>query len=178
MRILKKVGIGLVILIATTLILALFVSKKLDYEKSISINAPIDLVWENVNSLSDLDKWSPWNDLDPNMKKELTGIDGTIGAMQSWESDVEEVGKGSQTIAKIEAPNLFETDLIFYEPWESESKAYIMLEAEGNHTKVTWGFHSEIPYPFNIMMLFMNMEEEMDPVWNNGLSKLKQLSEQ
>jgi len=178
MKILKKVGIGLLILIAITLILALFVSKNIDYEKSISINAPIDIVWENVNSLSDLDKWSPWNDLDPNMKKELTGIDGTIGAMQSWESDVEEVGKGSQSIAKIEAPNLFETDLIFYEPWESGAKGYIMLEEEGNGTKVTWGFHSEMPYPFNIMMLFMDMEGEMDPVWNNGLSKLKQLSEQ
>lgn len=178
MKILKKVGIGLLILIVITLILALFVSKNLDYEKSISINAPVDLVWENVNSLSDLDKWSPWNDFDPNMKKEWTGIDGTVGASQSWESDVEEVGKGSQTIAKIEAPNLFETDLKFYEPWESEAKAYIMLEAEGSGTKVTWGFHSEMPYPFNITILFMDMEGEMDPVWNNGLSKLKQLCEE
>ena len=178
MKILKKVGIGLVILIAIMLILALFVSKNFDYEKSISINAPIDIVWENVNSLSDLDKWSPWNDYDPNMKKELTGIDGTVGARQSWESDVEDVGKGSQTIAKIEAPNLFETDLKFYEPFESEAKGYIMLVSEGSGTKVTWGFNSEMPYPFNLMMLFMDMDGEMDPVWNNGLSKLKQLCEQ
>lgn len=178
MKILKKVGIGLLILIAITLILALFVSKNIDYEKSISINAPIDIVWENVNSLSDLDKWSPWNDYDPNMKKEMAGMDGTIGAMHSWESDVQEVGKGSQTIAKIEAPNLFETDLIFYEPFESEAKGYIMLESEGSGTKVTWGFNSEMPYPFNLMMLFMDMEEEMGKDWNKGLSKLKQLCEQ
>jgi polyketide cyclase/dehydrase/lipid transport protein len=177
MKILKYIGIGFLVIIVLTLIIALFVSKEVNYEKSISINAPIENVWENVNSLSALDKWSPWNDYDPNMKKELTGTDGTVGARQSWESDVEEVGIGSQTISKIEAPYLFETDLKFYTPYESEAKGYIKLAAEGTGTIVTWGFNSEMPYPFNMMKLFMNMEEMMDKEWNSGLSKLKKLCE-
>lgn len=177
MKILKKVGIVLITLVVIILIAAIFVSKEVVYEKTIRIDAPIEIVWENVNSLSDLDKWSPWNDYDPNMKKEFTGTDGAIGAKASWDSDVENVGKGSQTIAKIEKPNLFETDLKFYEPYESEAKGYIKLVKENDATMITWGFHSEMPYPFNLMNLFTNMEELMDKDWNNGLSKLKNICE-
>ena len=177
MKALKYIGLGLLAIIVLILVVALFVSKDVVYEKSITINAPIDSVWMNVNSLAAMDKWSPWNDYDPNMKKSLTGTDGTVGAMASWESDVDEVGKGSQTISKIEAPTLFETDLKFYNGYESEAKGYVQLSSEGPGTKVTWGFKSEMPYPFNAMKLFMNMEDIMDKDWNSGLGKLKVLCE-
>ncbi len=179
MNVLKKIVLALVVVIAVALIAAAFVSKELVYEKSITVNAPIETTWEHVNSLDDLDKWSPWNDIDPNMKKEMTGTDGEIGATASWDSKVEDVGKGSQTIAKMEAPNLFETDLKFYTPYESEAKGYIKLAEEGKATtKITWGFHSEMPYPFNLMMAFSDMEASMGDTWSNGLSKLKSLSEE
>jgi hypothetical protein len=177
MKALKYIGITLGAIIALILIVALFVSNDVKYEKSISIDAPIDSVWLNVGSLSAVDKWSPWNDYDPNMKKSMTGTDGTVGAMASWESDVEEVGKGSQTISKIEAPTLLETDLKFYVPYESEAKGYIKLTPEGSGTKVTWGFQSEMPYPFNVTKLIINMEDMMEKDWNSGLSKLKALCE-
>ena len=177
MKILKIIGIGLLIIIAIPLIIALFVPNDFKYEKSIEINAPIEVVWENVNSLSDMDKWSPWNDYDANMEKKISGTDGTVGAKQEWDSDVEEVGKGSQTIAKLDAPNLVETDLVFFSPYESEAKAYVKLVEEGNVTTATWGFDSEMPYPFNVMQLFTDMEEMMGKDWNNGLTKLKNLSE-
>jgi hypothetical protein len=177
MKIIKYIGLGILSVLGIALIAGLFISKELNYEKSIVINAPIDTVWENVNSLSDMDKWSPWNALDPNMKKEMTGVDGTIGAMQSWESEVDEVGKGSQTISKIEAPYLMETKLKFYDPYESDAFGYIKLVEEGVGTKVTWGFKSEMPYPFNVTKIFMNMEEMMDKEWNTGLNNLKNISE-
>ena len=175
MKALKYLAIGLGALVVFLLVIALFVPKTFRYEKSITINAPIDTVWVNVNSLSALDKWSPWNDHDPVMKKELKGEDGTVGAMQSWESSI--VGSGSQTIAAIDKPTLFETDLNFYKPMKSHGKAYVKLISEGKSTKATWGMTGNMPYPMNIMHLFMNMGKSMDPDWNHGLSKLKKLSE-
>lgn len=177
MKILKYVVIAIIVIIAIPLIVALFVSMDANYSKSIAIDAPVHVVWENVNSLADLDKWSPWNDKDPGMKKDWTGTDGTVGASQSWTSDVEGVGSGSQTISTIEAPNLLETDLIFYEPYESEAKAFVKLTSEGSRTVVTWGFESEMPYPFNIMGLFMDMGEMLDEDYNKGLGRLKQICE-
>lgn len=177
MKILKRIGLGILAIIAILLIVALFVPNDFNYEKSITINKPIEQVWENTNSLTDLDKWSPWMEYDPNMKKELTGIDGTVGAKSSWESENEHVGKGSQTITKIEAPTLFATELKFYKPYESEAQGFVKLKSEGNKTIVTWGFESDIPYPFNLMKLTMNMEEAMGKDFNFGLSKLKKLCE-
>ena len=177
MKILKKIGLGFIALLAIILIAALFVSTDFHYEKSITINKPIDQVWENTNSLTYLDNWSPWAEYDPNMKKELTGTDGTIGAKSSWESENENVGKGTQTITKIEAPTLFATDLKFYTPYESEAEGFIKLKPNGNATIVTWGFDSDMQYPFNLMKLTMDMEEAIGKDFALGLSKLKALCE-
>lgn len=175
MKALKYFAIGLGALVALLLVVALFVPKDFTYEKSITINAPIDTVWVNVNSLSALDKWSPWNDHDPVMKKELKGMDGTIGAIQSWQSNI--VGSGSQKIAAIEKPVFFETELNFYKPYKSHGKAYVKLVSEGTSTKAIWGMTGNMPYPMNVMTLFMNMDKTMGKDWNHGLSKLKKLSE-
>jgi hypothetical protein len=175
MKLLKYIGFGLLALIVFILFVALFVPRSFVYEKTVVINAPIDSVWKNVNSLAALDKWSPWNDHDPNMKKEVWGEDGTVGAKQSWESEI--VGSGSQTIETVQKPVLFETKLDFYKPQKSHGKAYVKLVADGARTSATWGMTGSMPYPFNIMVLFMNMEKSMGKDWNNGLSKLKALSE-
>jgi hypothetical protein len=177
MKILKFIGIGLVGLIVLLLLIAAFVSKDFSYEKSVVINAPIDSVWINVNSLGAMDKWSPWNDYDPNMKKSMSGTDGTVGAVSSWESEVDNVGKGSQTITKIEAPTSIETQLKFLVPYESEAVGYVYLSPEGDGTKATWGFKSEMPYPMNLMKMFMDMQAMMDKDFGSGLNKLKALSE-
>lgn len=175
MKTLKVIAIVIVSVIAILLIVAFFVPKEFSYEKSITINAPIDSVWNNANSLSALDKWSPWNDHDPNMKKEMTGIDGTVGAKQTWTSDI--VGSGSQTIIMFSKPTYFETELIFTEPNESKGKAFVKLVSKGNNTTATWGMTGTMPYPFNLMNLFMDMEKNLGKDWDNGLSKLKKLSE-
>ncbi|MCP4459960.1 MAG: SRPBCC family protein [Cytophagales bacterium] len=177
MKILKMIGFVIVGLIVAIAIASFVISTDFNYEKTVTINVPIDSVWENVNSLEDMDKWAPWLELDPDQKTERSGIDGTIGAMQSWDSDNPEVGKGTQTIAKIEAPSYFETDLKFYEPYESEAKGIIKLVKNGDGTDVIWGFTSDMPRPFNLMKLTMNMDEEIGPNFEAGLAKLKKLCE-
>jgi uncharacterized protein YndB with AHSA1/START domain len=99
------------VVIAIILIIPLFISKDMNYEKSILINAPINKVWENVSSLTAMDAWSPWNAKDPNMQRTLDGTDGTPGAKQSWVSTSKEVGEGSQTIVAIDKPNKLSTNL-------------------------------------------------------------------
>ena len=177
MKVLKKIGIVILIVITIPLIIALFISKDANYKKSISINAPIEIVWQNVSTFEAQDKWSPWGVYDPTMKKELIGVDGEVGTMQSWDSEHEKVGKGSQTIFRIVPFEIIETDLIFFTPYESEAKGFIKIEKEGNGTKVTWGFSNKMPYPFNLMKLFINLDEIMDEDWNLGLSRLKKLCE-
>ncbi len=159
------------------LILALFVSKDMNYEKSILIKSPIKTVWENVNSLAAMDQWSPWNDKDPNMEKVRTGTDGTVGAKQAWKSKVKGVGEGSHTLTKIEEPLLVETKLEFLKPFKSLASGYVRLKEQKQETVVTWGFESRMPYPMNLMKIFMNFEKAMDADFGSGLNKLKGICE-
>lgn len=164
-------------LIVLILIAGLFVSKDMNYEKGININAPINKVWQNVSSLAAMDKWSPWDEKDPNMEKKLTGTDGTVGARQAWVSEIKDVGEGSQTITKIQEPNLLETRLEFIKPFKSTAEAYVKLNELNDTTNATWGFKSQMPYPMNLMKLFMNFDQKMDKDFGAGLTKLKSISE-
>ncbi|WP_018629655.1 SRPBCC family protein [Niabella aurantiaca] len=178
MRILKKILLAIVALILLVLLVAAFVDGKIKFEKSVAVNAPVDKVWPHVSSLAAMNTWSPFVSKDPAMKKTNEGTDGTPGARFCWESQRKDVGRGCQTIRSLNAPSLIETDLKFYTPYESDAQAYVKLEAAGTGTKATWGFSSEMPYPFRIVKLFMNMEKMMDPDFTTGLERLKKLAEQ
>jgi hypothetical protein len=40
-------------------------------------------------------------------------------------------------------------------------------------TKVNWGFKSTMPYPMNLMRLFMNLEKMLGDDYSKGLTNLK-----
>src|ERR1022692_647000 len=88
-------------LIALILIIAALVGTAWNFEKSIAINAPVEKVWANINSLAVLNQWNPWIAKDPKIKLEYSGTDGTPGAKFSWVSAEKNVGEGSQTIVKV-----------------------------------------------------------------------------
>lgn len=73
---------------------------------------------------------------------------------------------------------MVQSHLRFIRPWASESDAYLRLEEAGGQTRVTWGFSGVNPFPFNIMMLFMNMDKMIGKDFEEGLSNLKKLIEE
>ncbi|TXJ00553.1 MAG: polyketide cyclase [Chryseobacterium cucumeris] len=178
MRTFKRIFLLLATLLIILLIWAAFIPGDCQYEKSISINAPVEKVWQNTNTLKAMDQWSPWNDLDPGMKKEWTGTTGQHGEKVCWDSKNKQAGKGCQELEKVdEAGKRIDTAIKFLTPYESEANAYVTVVPEGNGSKATWGFTSEIPYPFTLMKLFMNMEDAGGKDYQKGLSRLKTLSE-
>jgi effector-binding domain-containing protein len=68
--------------------------------------------------------------------------------------------------------------LHFMEPYESLADGWIRVKSvDGNKTEAAWGFQGEMPFPFNITLLFVSMEEMMTPDFDRGLTLLKELSE-
>lgn len=175
-RVLKIILFAIIGLLIVILITALFVPKTFHFERSAVIASPADSVWKYTGSFAGLDKWSPWNDYDPDVKKKLMGVDGTIGASQSWDSKI--IGSGSQTILRVEKSALLEMKLDFLKPQESHGTAHISLEVlPAGKTKVIWGMTGRLKYPYNVMILFMNMEKMMGNDFDHGLNKLKTLVE-
>ncbi len=178
MKILKWTIIVLASILIFWLVTAFFISGECKYEKSITINAPVEKVWQNTNTLKGMDQWSPWNDIDPNMKKDWTGTTGQPGEKVCWKSKKEEAGEGCQEVKKVDnTQKRIDTEIVFLTPYKSEAKAYVTVVPEGNGSKATWGFTSTIPYPFTVMKLFMNLEEAIGKDYQEGLTRLKNLSE-
>ncbi len=174
----KKILLFLFALVALFFIVAAFVDGKYAVEKEITIDASKDRVFDYVKYQKNQADYTTWAQKDPNMEVTFEGVDGTVGAIRKWESDNENVGKGEQEIKKIIEGEKIESELRFFEPFEATDQAYMTTEAiSENKTKVKWGFYGEMPYPMNIMMLFMNMEEMVGGDLQTGLNNLKKVLE-
>lgn len=178
MKILKKILIALAGIITLALIVAVFVPKEYTVERSISINKPNQEVFNYIKYLKNQDNYSKWAQMDSNMKKTYTGIDGAVGFISAWESDNKDVGKGEQEILKITEGQRLEVKLRFKKPYEAENDAYLTTQAlSSTETKVSWGFKGAFPYPMNLMGLVINMEKLVGGDLEIGLNNLKKLLE-
>ena len=179
MRALKIIGLVLVSLLVLVLITGLFVNGKYDVEREVTINKPKQEVFDYIKYLKNQDNFSVWAKIDPAMKREFRGEDGTVGFVSAWDSENPDAGKGEQKIIKISEGERIDYELHFIEPFESTDFAYLTTEAVNDSvTTVKWGFDGKMKYPMNLMMLFMDMEEMLAPDLQNGLDNLKTLLEQ
>lgn len=178
MKIVKGILIVVLILIAIPLIAALFIKKDYAVEREVIINKPKQEVFEYVKYLKNQNKFSKWANLDPNMKQEFRGTDGTVGFVSAWESQSDDVGKGEQEIKGIKDGERIDYELRFLKPFESTSPAYMTTETvNGNQTKVKWGFSGHMSYPMNLMLIAMNMEKMLGDDFQLGLNNLKGIME-
>ena len=178
MKALKIIGLSIVGIIALVLIVALFINGKYAVEREVAINKSKQEVYDYVKYLKNQDNFSVWAKADPAMKKEFTGEDATVGCMASWDSENPDVGKGEQKIIKIAEGERIDYELHFIEPFESTDFAFLTTTAVNDSvTSVKWGFHGEMKYPMNLMMLFMDMEAMLAPDLQNGLNNLKGILE-
>ncbi len=173
MKILKKIIFVLLALIGIVLIAGLVMTKDYAVEREITINQPKESVFNYVKMMKNQDHFSVWNMKDPNSKRTFTGTDGEIGFIYSWNGN-DDVGEGEQEIKKIAPGERIDMELRFKRPMVSTDYAYFVTEAiSPNQTKVKWGFNGKMPYPMNVMMLFMNMDEMLGKDLQAGLGNLK-----
>lgn len=174
----KKVLLFIVGLIALVLIIAAFVEKDYSVTRSVEIDKNKTEVFNYVKYLKNQDNFSKWANMDPDMKKSFTGVDGTVGFVSRWESEHKDVGMGEQEIMKIEEGKRIDYELRFIKPWESTSPAYFLMETtSADKTKVTWAFEGHMDYPMNLMLLFLDMEEMLGNDLQTGLDNLKGILE-
>ena len=173
---LKKILLGLLVLIAAILLFATTRPDTFHVERSATIAAPPEVVFARVAKFGEWNAWSPWAKLDPGMKQSFGGTDGTIGATYDWSGN-SKVGKGRMTLAAIEPPSRVVIKLEFLEPFASTSEASFTLASQGGGTRVTWAMDGPMNYLSKVMCLFMSMDKMIGGDFEKGLASLKTLSE-
>ncbi len=179
MLIIKRILLILILIVSIVLIAAYFMPKDYAVEREITINKPVDSVFNYVRYLKNQNEFSVWANIDPKMKSTYTGTDGSVGAIAAWESAVKDVGVGEQEITKITEGKRIEFALRFKEPMNDNAVGFMSTEAvSGNQTRVKWGINGIFPYPMNVMMPMMKMDEMIGKDLQKGLENLKDKMEQ
>jgi len=168
MRVLK---IGAIAVIALSLLvfgIGAFLSKDFRVVRSIEVDAPPEVVFDQVNSLEKWNAWSPWIARDPTIENTYSGPNEGVGASVSWTS--EDSGSGSQTITLSERPSRIETQLDFGQM--GRPKADWTFEPTDSGTKVTWGMTGTANGALGGYFASM-MDGMLGPEYEDGLERLK-----
>lgn len=171
MRILKKTAIGFIVLIAVFAAVGLLIPKVTSVERSLVIQAPAEVIFEQVNDLKKNEAWSPWKD--STMKITYGPVTEGKGASYSWQS--EKMGKGTQTTEESVPASLIKVDLDFGSM--GTAKADWNFAPEGDGVKVTQKMTSDAGMNPAKRWISLLTDKMIGPMFEKGLVSLKQVSE-
>lgn len=166
----------LVFLVAAVLVAAALQPDSFRIERSISVNASPDKVFSLIDDFHAWGSWSPWEKLDPGLRRTHGGPPSGKGAVYEWEGNPK-VGSGRMEILECSRPSRLLIKLDFLKPFEAHNQAEFTLVAEGASTRVTWAMTGPQAFPMKLMGLFMNMDRMVGSDFEKGLASIKQIAE-
>lgn len=144
--------------------------------RSATIQVPPEGVFPFVNDFHNWRQWSPWEKLDPNMKKTFSGPESGAGAIYSWVGN-SDVGEGRMTLEESNPNERIGIKLEFIKPFESVSATVFQFRPEGQGTSVTWEMSGENNFMAKAFALFMDMDKMVGSDFEKGLAQLKSAAE-
>ncbi len=177
MRIIKRILVFVVVLIALLLILAAFVDGHLKIDRTADVRAPRDTVWQHVNSIAALNTWNPFLKKDPNVKISYEGTQGAPGSKMCFASEMKGLGSGCETLLAVNAPVSVDGIVEFEKPNKRVVHFSVTLDSIASGTRVSWRSSAELPYPFRLIKLFANFDKTIGTDLEHGLQTLKSESE-
>jgi carbon monoxide dehydrogenase subunit G len=173
---LKTIGLVVVLAVAAIFLLALTKPSSFRVERSTTIAAPPEKIAAIIDDFHQWNVWSPWAQLDPNMKTNYSGPSSGVGSVYEWEGN-SKVGKGRMEILSVE-PAKTTIKIDFLKPFEGRNTADFVLEPQGAATRVNWIMTGPMKFvPGKIMSVFTTMDKMIGPDFDKGLANLKSAAE-
>lgn len=144
--------------------------------RTTTVDAPPHRVRALVHDFHAWPQWSPWEDLDPEMRRTFTGPDAGVGAAYAWEGN-RKAGKGSMTVTGDE-PERVDIDLRFEKPFPAHNRIELLMTPLGEQsTAVEWRMHGELSGVMRVFSLIRSMDSMIGPDFDKGLARLKRAAE-
>ena len=176
MKILKAILMVLGFAIGGVLLLAATRPSQYHVERTATILAPPGVVFAQVNDFHQWVAWSPWEKIDPEMKRTYAGPRSGRDASYSWAGN-DEVGEGRMTIVESEPDARVGIRLEFLKPWAETCRSSFALAPEGEGTRVTWRMEGNHNFASKVMCVFMDMDKMIGGDFQKGLGQLKLVAE-
>lgn len=173
---LKNIALVLILLIAGILGYAATKPDEFKVERSATIKAPAEAIYEKIADFKNWRAWSPYENKDPEMKRTFEGAQSGKGAVYAWDGN-SDVGAGRMEIVEAQAPGKIDIKLDFLRPFEGHNMAVFQMVPKGDATEVTWSMLGKCPYVFKVMSLFFDTDKMIGKDFEAGLANLKSQTE-
>ena len=145
-------------------------------ERAATISAPPEKVYAILSDFHRSTEWSPFEKMDPDMKRTYSGAERGKGAVYSWDGN-SDAGAGRLEIVEATEPSKLVMTLDFIRPMEGRNIVEYRMEPRGDATEVTWSMHGEAPFISRVMCVFFDMDRMIGGEFEKGLANLKTLAE-
>lgn len=163
------------VLILGVLVVASTKPNEFRVQRTARVKASPETILPHINDFSQWVKWSPYESLDPDMKKTITGPASGKGAVYEWEGN-SRAGKGRMEILESSADHVG-IALSFEKPFRASNIAEFSLAPTGGATDVTWSMRGARPFASKLMGVFIDMDNFVGRDFERGLQNLKSVSE-
>ncbi len=176
MKTLRTIIMGLAGLIAVIMLGGFLLPRVVEVDRSITIQAPAEVVYANVSDFRRFNLWSPWAAHEVGTEYTFTTPPGGLGARMTWESEDPNVGSGSQTIVEA-TPNRFVRTELDFGPQGTAQATFSLVPVGADETQVTWAFSTDLGYDPVARYMGLLFDSWIGADYENGLERLKILSE-
>ena len=145
-------------------------------ERSIAIKAPPARIFDLIDDFHRWSEWSPYEDLDPTMKRTFDGAPRGVGAIYAWAGDGK-VGAGRMEIQESVPSAHIVIQLDFSRPFKSSNIAEFTLTPHGEAIEVTWAMHGPSSFISRLMGLFFNLDKTIGEGFETGLANMQEAAE-
>jgi hypothetical protein len=173
---LKKILLGLVAVIALLAIVIATRPAEYTVVRKTTIQAAPEIAFARVNDFHRWIEWSPWDKLDPAMKRTFEGASTGAGALYGWTGN-DQVGEGRMTIEESKLNELVRIKLEFIKPFPATSTTTFTFAQAGAGTEVTWQMVGQNNFISKAFSLFMDMDKMIGADFERGLASMKEGSE-
>jgi uncharacterized protein YndB with AHSA1/START domain len=173
---LKKIALAVALVIVALVVYAALQPDEFRVERSVVINAPPEKIYPLIVDFHRWSAWSPWEKLDPALKRTFSGPDAGLGAVYAWDGN-DKVGAGRMEITGAIPSSQVVIKLDFARPIEGHDSAEFTLQPGGATTKVTWKMRGPSPFLAKLMGVFVSMDRMIGGDFERGLAALKAAAE-
>jgi hypothetical protein len=167
--------LAIVVFVGAVLVVATMKSGSLHVERSVRVKAPADSILPLISDFHRWASWSPFERLDPAMKKTYSGAASGKGAIYEWVGN-NKAGQGRMEVTDATAARVT-IQLDFLKPFEGHNIASFTVAPDGDATKVTWAMDGSSPFMMKVMRVFVDMDKMLGKDFELGLANLKAATE-
>ncbi len=140
-------------------------------ERTRTIDVAPDRLFPLIVDFRQWTRWSPWEDLDPDLHRAYAGAESGPGATYAWSGN-RKAGTGRMEILRVDEPREVEVALDFEKPFRSSSRCVFLLTPAGAGTTVTWRMVGAQPLALRLLSPVLSMDKLIGKDFERGLERM------